>query len=60
MFPLFQNITGDFHAIAKTFLVQYVTDVVLYSPNADLEFRRNFLVTQTAGDREGHPIFSLG
>ena len=43
---LLQNVTSDFYTITKTLLVEYVTDVILYRANADLEFRGDFLVTQ--------------
>ena len=42
---LFKNVTRDFHAITKTFFVEYVTDVVFNSPNADLEFGSYFFIT---------------
>lgn len=34
----FENVTRNFDAIAKTFFVEDVTDVILDSPNTDLEF----------------------
>jgi hypothetical protein len=54
-----QDVTCDFHAIIETLLVKYVTDVILYSPNTNLEFGCYFLVTQTARDGDRNAILGI-
>src|SRR5215204_5659196 len=33
-----EHVTRDFNPIAKSLLIEYVTDVVLYGPSANLQF----------------------
>ena len=56
---LLKDVSGDLDAIAKAFFIEYVADVILDRPHADLQFRRDLFITQTARNSECHSIFSI-
>src|SRR5262245_54990897 len=58
LWPL-KNVTRDFHSIAQTLFVEYVTDVVLDRPHADLQFRGYLFVTQSARNRDGDTVLGF-
>ena len=57
---LLENVTRDFHAIAETLFVEYVTDVVLDRSHAEFELRGYFLVTQATRHCDGDTSFRIG
>lgn len=56
---LFKDVPRDLDAIAKTFLVQDVTDVVFHCSHANIELRRDFFVSQTTRPRQGNTILCV-
>jgi hypothetical protein len=56
---LLQDVTRDFYAVAETFFIENVADVVLNSAHAYLELCGYFFVTQTARNGKRNTILSV-
>lgn len=56
---LLKDITRDLYAVAETFFVEYVTNVILNIPHADLELCGYFFVRQAARYGKRDPALSI-